>query len=74
MTEGRIKKTYHLPEKLTESFAEWCKPGRDYSPKVAGAMLVWMTLAPAVREQVVRLAYSDGIDAAKKKVATLEVV
>ena len=60
MTQTR-KKTYHLPEKLSEVFAKWCSPGRDYSSKVAGAMLVWMTLEPAAREKIVGLAYSDNI-------------
>ncbi len=55
------KKTYHLPKKLTTAFANWCKPGRDYSSKLAGAMLAWMTLQPTAREKIVGLAYSDNI-------------
>ncbi|KKK86246.1 hypothetical protein LCGC14_2765160 [marine sediment metagenome] len=61
------KKTYLLPKKLAKIFGEWCKPGRDYSPKVAGAILVWMTLEPATREQIIDLAYSDNIEKATKK-------
>ncbi len=55
------KKTYYLPRKLTVVFADWCKPGRDYSSKLAGAMLAWMTLEPAAREKIVALAYSGNI-------------
>lgn len=66
MTETR-KKTYHLPEKLTKVFVEWCKPGRDYSAKIAGAMLVWMSLEPAAREAIVELAYLDNIKKARKE-------
>ncbi len=76
MTET-TKKTYHLPKKLTEVFAEWCRPGRDYSSKLAGAMLAWMALEPAAREKIVGLAYSDNIKKATteaKEVLTDSVV
>ena len=71
------KKTYYLPKKLSEVFAKWCKPGRDYSPKIAGAMLAWMTLEPAAREKIVGLAYSDNLKKAAieaKKVLINSVV
>ena len=65
------KKTYYLPKKLTVAFADWCRPGRDYSSKVAGAMLLWMVLEPAVRETLVEWAYSDDVEKAKENAGRL---
>ena len=45
------KKSYYLPGELTEYFAEWAKPGREYSAHVGGAMLVWMALEPDLRHR-----------------------
>jgi hypothetical protein len=63
--EAKItKKSYYLPDALTEFFKVWCKPGRDFSPKVAGAILYFMSLPPAIREKCEKLAYSEDIQAA----------
>lgn len=55
------QKSYYLPVVLAEYFKIWCKPGRDYSPKVAGALLYFMTLPPDIRQKCEKLAYSDDI-------------
>lgn len=47
--ENTYKRTYHLPKPLMDFFAEWCKPGRDYSTKVSGAILHYMSLEPNTR-------------------------
>lgn len=58
--EAKIsKKSYYLPDILVEKFRKWCKPGRDYSPKVAGAMLYYMSLTPDKREACEKAAHSD---------------
>jgi hypothetical protein len=58
--EAKIsKKSYYLPDILVEKFRKWCKPGRDYSPKVAGAMLYYMSLTPDIREACEKAAHSD---------------
>lgn len=53
------KKSYYLPVNLVEIFKKWCKPGRDYSPKLAGAMLYYMSLNPDVREACEKAAHTD---------------
>ena len=53
------KKSYYLPVILVEIFKKWCKPGRDYSPKVAGAMLYYMSLSPDTREACEKAAHTD---------------
>ncbi len=56
--EAKIsKKSYYLPEILMDIFKEWCRPGRDYSPKIAGAILHYMALDPATREFCEKQAY-----------------
>ena len=68
MPENIFKKTYYLPIILTKSLAEWCKPGRDYSEKVAGAILILLALADEIPyKQLCKLAYSDDIEKAKKE-------
>jgi hypothetical protein len=62
------KKSYYLPKKLMDSFAQWCKPGRDYSPKIAGAIFFYMQLPADLREACEKAAYSDDI---KKAVRSL---
>lgn len=66
------KKTYYLPEKLTDYFVQWAKPGRDYSPKVAGAILYYLTLPADLREICEQLAYTGNIKQAIKKLQSLE--
>ncbi len=58
MEEKNSKKSYYLPDELMKFFAEWSKPGRDYSTKVAGAVLVYMTLSPDLRKKAEQLAFS----------------
>lgn len=57
-----VKRTYYLPPKLLKVFKEWCSPGRDYSPKVAGAIFLYMLIGGNVRERCEKLAYSDSIE------------
>ncbi len=51
------KRSYNLSKALVKYFANWCKPGRDYSPKVAAGMLLYMAMDPKVREAAEKLAY-----------------
>lgn len=61
MSEKNSKKSYYLPDTLMNCFAEWCKPGRDYSPSVAGAVLIWMVLPPDIREMARKAACEPDI-------------
>lgn len=63
------KKSYYLPDLLVVFFKKWCKPGRDYSPKVAGAIFYYMQLPPDIREACEKAAYSDSIENAIKKLS-----
>jgi len=68
MEEKNSKKSYYLPGKLMDAFADWCKPGRDYSPKIAGLILAGMAMDnPGLLEQLCKLAHSDDIKKAKSK-------
>ena len=58
------KKTYYLPDSLMNYFAEWCKPGRDYSPKMAGAIFFFMQLSPSIREACEKAAYNENTESA----------
>jgi hypothetical protein len=64
------KKSYYLPDILIDLFREWCKPGRDYSPKVAGAILYYMSLNAAIREECEKAAHGD-LRQIKKTIAKL---
>jgi len=64
MTAKISKKTYYLPEFLTEYFKQWCKPGMGYSTKMAGAMLFYMTLPDDLRRISERLAHTKDIEQA----------
>ena len=66
MSEENVKKvrrSYDLPENLVNYFKNW-KPGRDLSPKVAGAILYFMTLNADMRDKCEKLAYSEDIEKA----------
>lgn len=63
------KKSYYLPKNLMDSFADWCKPGRDYSPKIAGAIFYYMQLPANIREICEKAAYSQDINEELKKLA-----
>lgn len=56
------KRTYYLPQKLMDVFKGWCLPGRDYSPKVAGAIFFYMLIGGNVRERCEKLAYSKAVE------------
>lgn len=71
--EAKIsKKSYYLPDILVNLFKEWCKPGRDYSPKIAGAILYYMSLEPNVRDLCEKAAYGTEADI-KKKIKALKL-
>lgn len=61
MTSKNSKRSYYLPDNLVEYFAQWCHPGRDYSTKIAGAMLVYMALPSELREAAEKAAHADNI-------------
>ena len=60
------KKGYYLPDDLVDLFKEWSKPGRNYSPKVAGAIFFYMHLSPNLRDICEKAAHSKNIKAAMK--------
>jgi len=62
MTEKTSKRSYYLPQSLVKYFTDWCKPGRDYSPAVAGAILIWMSLPPDIREKARQAAHEPDIE------------
>jgi len=64
ISDNAKKRGYYLPNALMDYFAEWCKPGRDYSVKIAGAILYFMTLPAGVRERAEKAAYSQDIEEA----------
>lgn len=61
MEEKKSKRSYYLPPQLVKLFAEWSKPSRNYSPSVAGAILVWMSLDPEFRKKAEKMAFCDDI-------------
>ena len=66
MSEENVKKvrrSYDLPENLVNYFKNW-KPGRDLSPKVAGAILYFMTLNADMQDKCEILASSEDIEKA----------
>lgn len=68
MEENISKKSYYLPNELMKSFAEWCKPGRDYSPKIAGLILAGMAIDdPSLLEQLCKMAYMEDINKVRIK-------
>ena len=69
--EAKIsKKSYYLPENLVILFKKWCKPGRDYSPKIAGAIFFYMQLSPNLRDLCEKAAHSDNIEDAMKAMSS----
>lgn len=68
--KNTYKRTYHLPVALMDVFKDWCNPGRDYSPKIAGAILYYMSLEPNVRDSCEKAAYKDSA-AIKKAISQL---
>ena len=69
--EAKIsKKSYYLPDNLVILFKKWCKPGRDYSPKIAGAIFFYMQLSPNLRDLCEKAAHSDNIEDAMKAMSS----
>jgi hypothetical protein len=66
-----VKRTYYLPPKLLKVFKEWCSPGRDYSPKIAGAIFLYMLIGGNVRERCEKLAYSEYVEKSLKEFRSL---
>ena len=56
------KKSFYLPDPLYDFFRVWCKPGRNYSPKAAGAILFYMALSPDTRDQCEKAAHRGDIE------------
>ena len=62
----KVRRSYDLPVNLVNYFLDW-KPGRDFCPKVAGAIFYYMQLPSDVREECEKAAYSDDIEKAIKE-------
>ncbi|MCE5184949.1 MAG: hypothetical protein LLF76_02345 [Planctomycetaceae bacterium] len=63
--EAKIsKKSYYIPDVLHEFFAEWCSPGRDYSPKVAAGIILYMAMYPEIQQAAEKLAHTENLNAA----------
>lgn len=69
MGEKIIKRAYYLPSDLVYYFKNWSKPGRNYSPSIAGAMLVWMALPPDFREFAKKLSAKTNVKQAVEQAA-----
>jgi hypothetical protein len=68
MEEKTCKKSYYLPETLMQVFADWCKPGRDFSPKVAGLILAGMAIDDSnLLDNLTKLAYGGDLSFNKQK-------
>jgi len=68
----KVRRSYDLPENLVNYFKNW-KPGKDLSPKVAGAILYFMTLNGDFREKCERLAYSEDIGKAMRQLRVYRI-
>jgi len=55
-----------------DCFAEWCKPGRDYSPKIAGMVLACLAINDSsLLNQLSKLAHTDNMKTACAKAKQL---
>ena len=70
-TEKNEKRSYYLPDKLMKTFKTWCKPGKDYSTKVAGAIYLYMMFNANAREVCEKLAHADSIEISSKEFRSL---
>ena len=61
-----IKRGYYIPEDLAKAWEKFHLPSKDFSPSVAGALTVWMTLGAAEREKIRKAVYTHNIDSAIK--------
>ena len=68
MPDNRVKRGYLIPPELVGRWEHFHEPGKDFSPSVAGAFLVWMALEPNVREQARKAAASNNIEKAVKEI------
>lgn len=64
MEEKISKRGYYLPDTLTEFFSEWCSPGRDFSPKAAAGLLLYMAVDTEIQQEAEKLAHSKNIKSA----------
>lgn len=64
MEVEKCKRSYDLPKRLIDYFKYWCRPGQDYNPKVAGAILLYMCLPADFREHCSKMAYLKDPDRA----------
>jgi len=71
MTEKISKNSYYLPKNLMVFFRDWCFPSKNYSPKVAGAILFFMSLPASVREAAEKSAFETDIENALKTIKKL---
>lgn len=61
MSTKKVRRSYDLPENLVNYFKNW-KPGRDLSPKVAGAILYYLTLDAATCADCEQLAEDTDVE------------
>jgi len=65
MGENFLKRSYYLPPQLCSEWEKFHSPSKNYSPSMAGGMLLYMVVEPKVRELLRKLACSEDIEAAK---------
>lgn len=59
---NRICRSYMLPLGLIRGWERLHWPSKNYSPSVAGAMLVWLALDAGTRERFKRMAHREKLD------------
>jgi hypothetical protein len=65
MIENFIKRSYYFSPELLKEWEIFHLPSKDYSPSAAAAFLVYITLEPALREQLRKLAFQKDIKKAR---------
>ena len=74
MEQKNSKRSYYLPPKLIDAFAEWCSPGRDYSPKISAMILACLAIDDHdLVDQLAKLAHSSSIKSATTKARQLVI-
>ena len=61
MEKKKIRRSYILPVELAADWEKSHLSKKDYSPSAAGAFLVWMGLAPELRDAARRLAQQENL-------------
>ncbi len=61
------KCNYYLPRVLVHYFRKWCKPGRDYSPKAAAGILLYMAQDADIQNFAEKMAYENNVEIAINK-------